>query len=181
MTVSSGPQSGGLLSKLDSYRFYIMGGIGVMLLGYLFLQQQQPETPLAVEVGHPLHPLHSLRVPSCKSFAGLETSAMTVSRHGKATSHVKGVSYDGYLQLLVDSTTLPQPVVTGTSMPLCVLSNPITHLPLYAMWPGGVGMSSRVWMFSSFKTLRCFTRRYMLLCVDITEDNAVFAAEVYAG
>lgn len=48
MSITTAPQhSGGIFSRLDAYRFYIMSAIGLLLLGYLYVQRTSQ--PAAIE------------------------------------------------------------------------------------------------------------------------------------
>ncbi len=47
MSITTGPQqNGGIFSRLDAYRFYIMSAIGLLLLGYLYVQRTSQQAPL---------------------------------------------------------------------------------------------------------------------------------------
>jgi hypothetical protein len=39
MSITTAPQSGGFLSRIDAYRFYIMAAIGLLLIGFIYIQK----------------------------------------------------------------------------------------------------------------------------------------------
>lgn len=48
MTTTTAPQqSSGIFARVDAYRFYIMSAIGLLLLGYLYVQRTSQ--PAAIE------------------------------------------------------------------------------------------------------------------------------------
>eukprot|EP00884_Botryococcus_braunii_P013805 jgi/Botrbrau1/22425/Bobra.0091s0027.1 len=44
MTITTGPQSTSILSRLDAYRFYIMAAIGLLLMGYVYIQRMPTQS-----------------------------------------------------------------------------------------------------------------------------------------